>query len=503
MATEREIKVLAEPSLALEDPSGVVPGLRVGEPVVRSLRAAYYDTPTLALARAGASLRHRTGEASATWTVKLPLMVDPLAMVRSELSFAGGRTKVPPAALGLLRGLVRSQEVAVAARLATERIETPIFIGERHVATMVDDRVKVTTPGSPRSTFREIEVELVDEADQRVLEDLHAWLVDQGCTDERPLRSKVSRALGPAALEPADGAAPPAGRRSSVADFVRALLAGSVQQLLSHHAGVVLGTDDEAVHRFRVAARRLRSDLRTFRPLLDAARSRSLADDLGWLGHEVGVVRDLDVLIERLRSQEEQLTPADASTIEPVVADLARQRADAHAHVYESLGSDRYVALLDALVAAVDDPPLTDEARAAGPRSARSVVVRLVRKPWRRLAAAATAIGPDSPDGELHACRILAKRARYAAEAVVAIHGRDARRFARRMADLQTVLGDHQDAVIAEHWLRDAAGRWPDATLAIGQLIAIERAHQQRTRADVAGVWARAHRRELHVWLDA
>ena len=81
--------------------------------------------------------------------------------------------------------------------------------------------------------------------------------------------------------------------------------------------------------------------------------------------------------------------------------------------------------------------------------SARSVVVRPVRKPWRRLAAAATAIGPDSPDGELHACRILAKRARYAAEAVVAIHGRDARRFARRYRSIHAnfVRAEPQAAV--------------------------------------------------------
>ena len=74
-------------------------------------------------------------------------------------------------------------------------------------------------------------------------------------------------------------------------------------QILSHDAGVRLGEDPEDVHQLRVGARRLRSDLSTFKSLLQEDLVRTWRDELGWLGTSVGTVRDMDVLGERLRSQ--------------------------------------------------------------------------------------------------------------------------------------------------------------------------------------------------------
>ena len=84
----------------------------------------------------------------------------------------------------------------------------------------------------------------------------------------------------------------------------RGSIARSAERMIRFDAGVRLGEDPEAVHQARVATRRLRSDLRTFR---QPARSRSgppiCATELGWLGAELGKVRDLDVLGERLRGR--------------------------------------------------------------------------------------------------------------------------------------------------------------------------------------------------------
>ena len=67
---------------------------------------------------------------------------------------------------------------------------------------------------------------------------------------------------------------------------------------------------------FRVAARRLRSDLRTFSPLLDHDRTVWLREELAWLGGEVGMGRDADVLAERLRSQMRQLPSEDTISVD-------------------------------------------------------------------------------------------------------------------------------------------------------------------------------------------
>jgi CHAD domain-containing protein len=87
-----------------------------------------------------------------------------------------------------------------------------------------------------------------------------------------------------------------------VRQLVRHALAGSVAQIVRHDAGVRLGGDAEHVHQFRVATRQLRSDLRTFAPLLEDGWGMGLRAELGWLAAQVGPVREIDVLAERLQS---------------------------------------------------------------------------------------------------------------------------------------------------------------------------------------------------------
>jgi CHAD domain-containing protein len=126
----------------------------------------------------------------------------------------------------------------------------------------------------------------------------------------------------------------------------------------------------------------------------------------------------------------------------------------------------------------------------------------LVAKPWKKLRKEVRGAGDDPADHELHQIRIRAKRARYAAEAVEPVIGEPAGAFADAVADIQSELGDHQDAVVGEAWLREAAGagRRP-AVLVAGMLIAAERASAASTRDGWRQVWDAASRRKLRAWL--
>ena len=119
--------------------------------------------------------------------------------------------------------------------------------------------------------FRELEVEIVEDAPTSLATEVVGRLRDAGAGDPDPT-PKIVRALGPRALAPPDIAAARARSRptSPATEVVRNTIAGSVQRLIAHDAGVRLGDDPEFVHQARVATRRLRSDLRTFRSLLDA-----------------------------------------------------------------------------------------------------------------------------------------------------------------------------------------------------------------------------------------
>ncbi|WP_188300495.1 CHAD domain-containing protein, partial [Streptomyces sp. CBMA156] len=65
----------------------------------------------------------------------------------------------------------------------------------------------------------------------------------------------------------------------------------------------VRADEPDAVHRMRVACRRLRSALRTFRRLFTAGATDDLAAELRWLATALGGARDREVLAARLAAE--------------------------------------------------------------------------------------------------------------------------------------------------------------------------------------------------------
>ena len=57
----------------------------------------------------------------------------------------------------------------------------------------------------------------------------------------------------------------------------------------------------------------------------------------------------------------------------------------------------------------------------------------------------------------MHEARKKAKRTRYAAEAAAPVLGKPAEHLVKDMKSLQSLLGDHQDSVMARETLRDIA----------------------------------------------
>jgi CHAD domain-containing protein len=132
------------------------------------------------------------------------------------------------------------------------------------------------------------------------------------------------------------------------------------------------------------------------------------------------------------------------------------------------------------------------------------VLPRLVRRPWRHLRQAVDALGDDPDDEALHEVRIRSKRLRYAAEAAAPVIGRPAKRLASAVALVQGVLGDLNDAVVAEQWLRQAAkSAAPSTALVAGELITVERGEQQAGRNMWAKPWKAASDKKLRAWLKA
>ncbi len=503
---EREIKLAVPPEFALPALADSDAGLEVGPGVAVELDATYFDTDDLRITRAGGSLRYREPEG---WTVKLPVTVDDAApdmLVRVEHHVAGPapdrrRIGPPAAALDLVRARTRGAPVVPIAMVRTTRAIVPLRAVDGTVlGEVVDDRfsARLTGRDSDEQELREVEVELTSDATavhrSAILTRLRA--AGAGAADPTP---KIVRVLGTPARAPADVAVPDPGPVVPTADVaVRTAIATSVLQLLEHDPGARTGQDAEDLHQARVATRRLRSDLRTFGPLLDERWAEELRAELRWLGEMLGLVRDADVLLERMTPTIAALPVVDRPFGDIVLEGLRDDRRRAREQMLDALRSSRYDSLLDRLATASQHPRLllrVDDS------DDRQLLGDLVRAPVRRLLDAADSLSADPRDAQLHEIRRLAKRVRYAAEAVAPTVGKPARRLARTAAELQSVLGSHQDAVVAAEWLRRAATRTDEPIgFVAGQLAAIEHRAARRARRRWPDAWKRASRKRLRRW---
>jgi CHAD domain-containing protein len=457
---ERELKLEPEKRFVLPD----LPGTPL-EP--RVFTSTYYDTPPLSLAHAGLTLRRRVEGGLSLWQLKLPR-----GLARAELEGAGGPAGPPDEIAALLAAHLRHGALEPVATLRTQRAGVRVVSGERPVADVVVDAVDVLDDGRTASGFSEIEVELI-EGDEGDLARLSRVLRRAGAHASHG-KPKVLRVLD------VNGEHPPP-KKAPASEQLRFLLEHQLLELERYDPGVRLGADPEDLHRFRVATRRSRALIRASTPLL-GTQLESSGNELRWLGRVLGPVRDLDVLIAHFRSLLDELGD-DRAGGETIVGLLEDQRAEAHELLLEALRSDRYLELLTGF--ATEVALLRTDASDSELHAIAETEVRRLRKAY-------AALGPHPADTELHAVRIRAKRARYAAELAAQAEGRRAAELVQVLKRVQDLIGVHQDAVVAEQRVRAIArGR---ALLAAGRIIELEGARRREARAELPRLWKRLER---------
>jgi CHAD domain-containing protein len=473
-----------ELELKLEAPEGfTVPELPGEALAPRSFTSSYFDTADRALAREGITLRRRVENGAGAWQLKLPRANGS----RLELEAPGGSTRPPDELARLLTGILRGRPLERAAVLRTRREGVRVEEDGRPAADVVLDRVAVMEGRRVRARFAEVEVEALD-GGAAALPGLERALLRAGAArgDGRP---KAFRALELAANAPR--AAP--ARSAPAREHVRAALEARAAELRAHDPGTRLGTDPEELHKLRVATRRLRAVLRAARPLLDAERAEPLRAELRWLAGVLAPVRDGDVLLERLRGEVEQLDPPERRAAEErLLAGVSAARGEAREAMLEAMSGERYATLLAQL----------DDIGSLVRPGAADALEDIAAGEFRKLRKAVRALPPEPTDDELHAVRIRGKRARYAAELAAGGTGGRVRRLVREAKRFQDVVGEHQDAVVAEERLRELAGetRSTTAHLAAGRLIERERERRRAARAAFPGAWSRLAAAGKRAW---
>ena len=467
-----------ETERTFELPTGTpLPDLSLDGAVVRakprrfSLRATYYDTEDLVLARAQVTLRRREGGDDDGWHLKLPLGQDR----RRELHRPLGRASVP---VPLRRALIPLTMGAVLRPIVEVRTSRTVHLlsdpDGNPLAEVAEDDVSVVRhavagsaamsaePGGA-AEWQEVEIELL-RGDDDLLEQLSSRLGNAGAwvSDHQ---SKLRRALGDAV--PARHVPPKGLRKGSAGGALWRYLAAQTERLVDREVGVRLGVED-SVHQMRITARRLRSALAVCRPLLDEQTARHLEAELRWLGQQLSEVRDLEVMQERLLAAiaADKFAASTRGMASAVRTTLRRSQREAVTTAQVALDSPRRAALQASLESLLADPPFTGGGKAL--QTAAKVLDKRITRSWRRFAArVATADEEQGPahDEALHNVRKAAKRLRYAAELASPTLGKPADKLRSRAQEVQKALGDYQDSIVARAWY-ERLGREATSTAA-------------------------------------
>ncbi len=232
----------------------------------------------------------------------------------------------------------------------------------------------------------------------------------------------------------------------------------------------------ERVHQSRVAMRRIRSNLRTFRLLLDPGWGTALRAELAWYGNELGRSRDLDLLAAVVRTSGPDVL--DTDEVARLLAVVDWRRVEVEAQIAADQAGPRRLRLGDQMMLLWEGPEFRP--KASGP--ATDVLPTMLRRSWRDLRGAGRTARKNPSDVNLHQLRIRLKDLRYGSETLAVVEGGRARKTAKAAERLQSQLGDLHDTVFSIGWLEALAAEQPDLADPAERLIARQREVADETR---------------------
>jgi CHAD domain-containing protein len=271
------------------------------------------------------------------------------------------------------------------------------------------------------------------------------------------------------------------GRPRTAADHLSRALRRQFEEILANDPGSRLGIDPEDVHDHRTAIRRLRALLRVCRPFVDRPWADGLRSALRPAGRSLATVRDLDVLIAELKAEAAELDELERPGATDITELLEARRHEAQTALRRDLSNSGYISVLNRLAIAVEDPRIT------GKGSLERVVWQEHRRTRRLLRSAHR----DPSNIRLHEVRKAVKRARYAAELARDAGVSGSQRYVKHAKAVQDVLGEHQDAVVAEIALDEIERdlRRPIARMAASSLRDRQRRRREASRSALPKIW--------------
>ena len=271
------------------------------------------------------------------------------------------------------------------------------------------------------------------------------------------------------------------------ADAIRVVLRTRLGEMCALRDQALNWSDPEGVHDMRVSSRRLRGALRDFMPCLRKRKLGEVMAQVKELADALGAVRDQDVAIIALQKLAAGAPPGPAAIVDQIMVSRESIRKQARRDLQRTLQRLRLKQLQMDFVEAIEIATATKPGKSSN-SSAHAVVS--YRKIARRTILERLKEVEDLSEGmyqplkmkPLHQMRIAAKRLRYALELFEPCWGAELSAFAKRVAALQSSLGELHDADI---WM-DTFGKH------------LDHIEQQPKEQKAAALWLLDHFVRLH-----
>lgn len=463
----------------------------LGAPTTRDLDSTYFDLPDHALGRQGIGVRVRADGADRVLTIKrgagdaarlgarrewnLPQIGDTpdLARLRRHLPAEALAGPLAPVFRTRVQRVTRLLEPRPGARIELALDHGRLIAGRRGAA------------------IRELELELVAGRPRDLYTAALALHRELGPFQMQPAtKSERGYALARGEAAPAFHAEPVVLAPDQTTESAcKAILRACLAQIVANQEVARLGTDVEGVHQMRVGVRRLRAALSWLARLLPDGRRKSINAEFRWFAQELGPARDWDVFIgERLGPAIARGGLGDAAVGLPERAGAERVRAYRRAR--RAIGSARYTAAVLDTLAWLEEP----WTRAVKKRRRARLERPIADQAWRVLRDADTAVrdlGAPPVEGDaaaLHAVRIAAKKARYAAECLESVAPESAvGPYVKALKRVQEAFGQSNDAARAADMIARLAGEGAVAP-ALAEAVTHPRG-APRTQAKMLEAW--------------
>lgn len=277
----------------------------------------------------------------------------------------------------------------------------------------------------------------------------------------------------------------------TVGDGLQEMLAGALGALRGRSGATSRPTAD-SVHRFRVGLRRLRSVLSAFADAFPEAERRALSDRLRAVAQRYGRSREWDVFLQYCVAPLRHSLPEDATLRQ--LDRLARQARRQAMPPGDTLKSS--FAEIEAAIARapwLHRPP--PDRRDCWERPLRDFAVELLAARHRRLRKRVKTVDLADPVA-FHQLRIRVKKMRYTSELVKSLFDESvAKKYLRRLVELQDLMGRMNDARVAGELLRSLEPPPAASALVAGWL-----AHEIAVGGEQFPACARAFRRADPFW---